>query len=78
MGLACGLMHWGADYYEELAQKYLNKRDKICEALGQARLSTMMRRARIWRDSALPNQMPCWMKPAGKSKHWELFEENQA
>ena len=38
MGVARGLMHLGADYYEKLAREYVNKRDKICGALAKAGL----------------------------------------
>jgi len=38
MGVARGLMHLGAAYYDKLAQEYVNKRDKICGALSQAGL----------------------------------------
>jgi aminotransferase len=38
MGVAKGLMDLGKDYYESLAHDYLNKRDKICEALDKANL----------------------------------------
>jgi aminotransferase len=38
MGVARGLLELSADYYEGLARKYVNKRDKICEALFQAGL----------------------------------------
>jgi len=38
MGVARGLMELPADYYEGLSREYMNKRDKICEALSQAGL----------------------------------------
>jgi len=38
MGVARGLMELPADYYARLAIEYVDKRDKICEALSQARL----------------------------------------
>jgi aminotransferase len=38
MGVARGLMDLEAEYYERLARDYVSKRDKICEALSQARL----------------------------------------
>ena len=38
MGVARGLMKLAADYYERLAREYVDKRDKICEALSQAGL----------------------------------------
>jgi len=34
MGVARGLRHLGADYYQKLAKEYVSKRDKICEALS--------------------------------------------
>jgi aminotransferase len=38
MGVAKGLMHLDADYYQKLARDYVNKRDKICGALAKAGL----------------------------------------
>jgi aminotransferase len=38
MGVARGLLDLEAEYYERLARDYVSKRDKICEALSQARL----------------------------------------
>lgn len=38
MGVAKGLMDLGVEYYERLAREYVNKRDKICEALIKASL----------------------------------------
>jgi len=39
MGVAKGLLNLGVDYYENLAKEYVNKRDRICAALSQARLT---------------------------------------
>lgn len=38
MGVARGLMDLGPDYYDKLAQEYVNKRDRICTALSGAAL----------------------------------------
>jgi aminotransferase len=42
MGVARGLMDLGVEYYERLAREYVNKRDKICEALIKASLEPYM------------------------------------
>jgi aminotransferase len=39
MGVARGLMDLGPEYYDKLAQEYVNKRDRICTALSRAKLS---------------------------------------
>jgi len=38
MGVAKGLLHLEENYYDNLAKEYVNKRDKICEALSKAGL----------------------------------------